>query len=97
MVQGSYPRSRDIDEEKERLIKEDEEAQLFEVTEVSSQDGDEEPPKQGCRWMRCCKKNADGTKKQRPLWRRILRVFLSISLIWILRISISTLFMGLFT
>jgi len=87
MVQGSYPRY--VDEEKQRLMKADEEAQ-FEVVEVDTpvtlsdddNDNPEEPPKR-CRWARwkkCCrKKNKD--RKQRPLWRRVLRFFMTIFLL----------------
>jgi len=82
MVQGSYPRYRD--EEKEHLLKADEEAQ-FEVVEVNSDDDDGKdptptpPPEGRCRWARwrkCCRKN--GEKKKRPMWRRVLRFFMTI-------------------
>ena len=100
MVQSSYPRYTElVDEEKERLLKADEEAQIVEVTEVSSQDEDErpEPPRSRCRWMRFCKKNKDGSRKKRPVWRRILRVFLTIGLFWFMWISFAPFFAGMFT
>lgn len=98
MVQGSYPRYTElVDEEKERLLKADEEAQI-EITEVSLQDEDEqpEPPRSRCRWMRC-RKNKDGSKKKRPVWRRILRLFLTIGLFWFMWISFAPFFAGMFS